>query len=412
MTNYNDLINAADAVTEALGETKETLTDEQVDIIAETLSETAKEQPSFKELQQAKEDAANNTDELVSEVHNMSIDPTTGNITSIFDNDDFENLTLEDIYNDDSISVESINPENVTINNAGIDTVIGDIYGDDNPLTLEDYNKITYAVDIYKTGKTGSWYNMLPKVIQDKNDAQVGAAPEYSGSFIKQAKKYAAEQFLEFILRECTMDNQIVDLQHSIQTSMTEAKGELSESYNELRKSQKQYYEVRMLDMANQLEEHGETNKAEMLRECSTNYIESYSLTSLIEAYKSKKVKLKKIQVEKFDRCCREFNSKYTNTKLAISDISMLLPVLDRHLDKKYDLNIIKAFIVIFINYTMNMKPDNIAEHTFMYYFVNNILSFDYIVEADEVDVDLHKNLKETIENMLKVISENETFNV
>ena len=84
----------------------------------------------------------------------------------------------------------------------------------------------------------------------------------------------------------------------------------------------------------------------------------------------------------------------------------MLKPVLDRHVDKHFDMIVIETFIVAFIKYTMNMKPANLNEHIFMYYFVTNILSFDYYDKNNIEDVKFHEDLAHTINEFLEDIRE------
>lgn len=106
-------------------------------------------------------------------------------------------------------------------------------------------------------------------------------------------------------------------------------------------------------------------------------YEQAYSMEEMFASYYSGKPKIKKIDIDKLDRLCFEFNAKYTSSKWSIKNTSMLVPILDRDLRDDIDIQDIKAFVAIFIKYTENMKPSNIADHAFMSFFVDNIASLD-----------------------------------
>ena len=124
----------------------------------------------------------------------------------------------------------------------------------------------------------------------------------------------------------------------------------------------------------------------------------------MLAAYKEGKIKVKKIQVEKFNRTCEEFNFKYQKTQNIINDIKTLLPKLDRVAAKHFDLDIIKEFIVIFINYVKNMDVNNYKDHTFMYYFIYNINTVDYYDTEDAAQEAHHKQIINNINTFLQAI--------
>ena len=134
-------------------------------------------------------------------------------------------------------------------------------------------------------------------------------------------------------------------------------------------------------------------------------FTQSYTYEDMYEAYKLGKIKVKNIQVEKLNRTCSEFNRKYYNNTFKINDVGMTIGVLDRKLDKKYNISAIKKFIVAFINYTKNFSPSNIPEHVFMYYFIQNILALDINVPENS-QIEFNDLLINNINKFLDLIIE------
>lgn len=408
ITNYDEMIKKAD-------ELGQQLSDGQIDDITDTLANARKSNTSVQELREAMKEAEEFNGEGEEGEGIAVIDPSSGKIKDILDieSTSFADITLDDIIADDRIIAEPVKPENAIVREESIRNVTKDLFamntdGDNSPLTVMDIHMITNAVDRYKKGEKFPYYNAMPQIIKDQiNAAMSSGEPGLNmGSFIKQGRNYAAEEFLEYILKESIVDTEIVDLQHSMNQVMKESKDELNKTMTTMNTTQKKYYEETLLEQAAKLKEHGEIEKAELLKRCSKNYIQAYTYENLLAMYQKGKLKVKPIQIDKFNRTCMEFNLKYKDSKTSITDISTVIPVLDRYADKKYDLIVLKEFVCAFINYTMNMKATNIDEHIFMYFFIINILSFDYYDEKNEEDKKFHDNLLNTINNFLEIICE------
>lgn len=404
ITNYDDLIKKADEVGTKLSE-------EQVEDIADTLSEIGESNHSVQELRDAQKAAEEFDGEGEVGEGVAVIDPSTGKVKDVLDieSTSFADITLDDVLNDDSIIAEPVKPENAIVNEESILTVTKDLFAmneENSPLTVMDIQMITAATDRYKKGEKFPYYNAMPQAIKDQINAGISSGEPglNMGSFLKQGRNYAAEQFLEYIVRESVMNTEIIDLQHSMHKVMAEGREELNKTMTTMNTTQKKYYEETILETAAKLEEHGETEKAELLKRCSRNYIQAYTYEDFLSMYQRGKIKVKPIQIDKFNRTCAEFNMKYKDSKTSITDISTVVPVLDRHADKKYDLVVLKEFVCAFVNYTMNMKATNIDDHIFMYFFITNILSFDYYDENNEEDKKFHDDLLNTINNFLEII--------
>ena len=46
--------------------------------------------------------------------------------------------------------------------------------------------------------------------------------------------------------------------------------------------------------------------------------------------------------------------------------------------NKKYTVEEVARFMIAFMKYTMNMKANDVVDHTFMSYFVSNIINIDF----------------------------------
>ena len=101
---------------------------------------------------------------------------------------------------------------------------------------------------------------------------------------------------------------------------------------------------------------------------------DAYNLTKFSEAIKT--IKIKKFDLEKPERVYSIFTRKYENHRYNISDIRPCPMILSRHLIDVPQEDLVK-FCLCFCKYIQNMSPDNIVDHTFMYYFIRNIYLLD-----------------------------------
>ena len=91
------------------------------------------------------------------------------------------------------------------------------------------------------------------------------------------------------------------------------------------------------------------------------------------------KIKIKKIDIDKYKRHCENFLFKYKkDVPYVIDDISICAPILCRKLPE-YDTVEIIRFMIAFMKYTMNFKANDVADHTFMSYFISNIKNMDFV---------------------------------
>ena len=101
---------------------------------------------------------------------------------------------------------------------------------------------------------------------------------------------------------------------------------------------------------------------------------EAYNLMTLKEF--AKKCKIKKFELEKPQKIYTNFLTKYQNNTYNIYDISMTKPILKRHIPDASEKDV-DAFLICFCKQCMNMKPDVVTEHAYMYYVIFNIVLID-----------------------------------
>lgn len=415
INNYNDLITVADSIGQELNKNKENiLNDSDIDKIAKLLDDESEKNVSVQDLLNAKkesEEYVENGGNGENDIGLCVIDPSSGNVKNIIDIDSlpYSDASLNDIINNPNIICEDIDVKNSKVTKDNIDKVIKDIFGEIHEnIQAQDINTIINVANKYKNGEKFSYYNSLPKSIQNLINMGMGGETLSSmGNFKKQGRNYVAEQFLQYIIQESVINTELIDLQSSVNKDISKLYDDSKKIISNTIINQKKYYEETIIEIASKLEEQGNIEKAEILRRCSSSFKESYTLKNLLLLYKFGKLKVKKIQIEKFGRTCSDFNMKFKKSKNVIPELSLILPVLDRHVNKKYDLVVIQEFICIFIKYTWSFSATNIEEYIYMYYFITNILSLDYYDKNNKEDVEFHENILSNINIFLEEICQN-----
>lgn len=91
-----------------------------------------------------------------------------------------------------------------------------------------------------------------------------------------------------------------------------------------------------------------------------------------------KHCKIKSIEMKKPNRVYDSFIHKYETNDAIINDIRTCPNVIIRHLTE-FTKDQAMMICLAYCKYCCNMNPDNMAEHTFMYYFIRNIIAIDRI---------------------------------
>ena len=353
------------------------LTTEQVQGIINTVEENVS--PSIQQLRSIQNGEI--PEELLKEdetepVKYAQIDPTTGQVVG------YQEATPDNIE-----SAEDIN-----------DTVDEDLVKELDK-KLEDIEVIGNAAKAY-TGNDSDPFSdedlsIISKLIIKKNagekvkfeEAPAALRKKIMDAIIKEGHNYVAVNELKSQMLESFLDNVQMQVYNNEYTKNMQDLSSLITSV-----IKKEGKEIDETSRANQDKVIRETlpaliekfkdekpELADTYRGIIDGYEQAYSMERMFQSYYSGKPKIKKIDIDKLNRLCFEFNDKYKNSKWNIKDVSMLVPILDRNLRSDIDIRDIKAFVAIFIKYTIQekMTPANIVDHAFMSFFINNITALD-----------------------------------
>lgn len=372
------------------------LTDEQVNSIAKTMEENL--HPDLEALREIEK--GNIPEELLEEEEEKTqyarVDEH-GNIVGYVDPelecDLISAATMEDI--DKKMS----DPQNVM-------KAMQKTYDlKDSDLNIANVQALT---DLVKRKEKGDkiYYSDLPDVFKTRIAQTISS--EGGGAYMgnKEIKNQMAEALIDNIhmqLISDQMENTVVDMQNSIKNYMTK---ELGEMFNTSRSQQHKIMLEQMPLLASKAED---PQKADILMKVSDAYKQAYTLEDMFNSYCKGKPKIKSIDVEKIQKHYFTFNDKYHKSKWVIRDVAMLAPILDRNLDKDIDMKDILTFIAIFLKYTemKNMNPENIWNHTFMYYVVFNIASLDIYKKVDGLndnDTEFYEGFKSNLNKFFEEI--------
>ena len=123
----------------------------------------------------------------------------------------------------------------------------------------------------------------------------------------------------------------------------------------------------------------------------------------MMESLSNRKVRQYIKDPSKYKKMCNNFNRKYENSRFKISDIFMCKRVIMKcipELEEDY----VNKFIMLFCKVCENKNPDNIEDHVFMYYTIQNIRLLEHD-KLDEMIEDKRSDMYLTVtENIKKVI--------
>ena len=338
--------------------------------------------------------------ELEKEVVDVCVDPLSGNVLPVAtDKNDnaivLEDITLEKMLNEDLVRKDQVTKE-----------IINDVLNSgDYGMSKEDYDVIAEAAMAFQKNKDGyntkvNYYKMLPQKLQDQlfESIPIEMKARYSKSEIMGSMNSFAKELLNGILDKAFMS----------QTFYDKATKESLKELNEGLRVEYSKYNSTMRDMINnlpkmveKLREEGNEESAQKVEKFLEIYNDVYSLDSYKEAWKSGKIKVKKFDIEKFDRNIASFNMKYEKSKNTIPNLDQAYPILRTALPEETSDIKIKKFIVGFVKYTMNMDPNNIEDHAYMYYFVKNIVHSNKYDKANEDEITYYNHVIENINNFI-----------
>ena len=401
---FEDLLKTADHIAELYD--KEDLSDKEIEDIFNMMNQ-GEQDPSQLFPSNNGYEINKNTDPENNVTANVlvSANPTTGLLNTI----PYEEEIVTEEGIDKLLDLKDEDFKLIEINeglfNENVKSMYPKISNDDLKVLLETVNK-------YRQGKiTSSYFNNLPDYIKKEINEYVNAGAvqhQMSKNSINQMKNMLAKELFDTIITQNYSSKAFADISKFTINEINKEKEKLGGSLGNYNTKLREEYETGFIKKAEELEKENTPEALETalkLRKSSAMFIQSYTYDDMYEAYKNGKIKIKSIQLDKFNRTCSEFNRKYYNNTFTIKDVGMTIGVLDRVLDKKYNINTIKKFIIAFINYTKNYKPSNIDEHVFMYYFIQHILTLDIKIPGNDYE-NFNDLVKENIYKFLDLIIE------
>ena len=404
---YDELLKKADMVGEDLVKDNKTeLTDDDIEKIASAIDEVGS--PSSELLDKVKEEAAK-PQENQTEVANVVINPVTGKPMAVeeFDDDDSELQSFEEMMADPNIKPMDIDMTKITISEDDVKSALSGYSTNMSSFSLEDYDMIIKAADRFRNKEKFSYYNAMPEPIKTMINnviaSDLGLASKM-GNFVAEGRNYIASELLRDIITSAATNMAVIDLEKMIKIEKAKASKDMKS--DEYWRSTREYFLKTLPAIADKIRESGDKEKAQPLFDATDAYIESYKFIKMRDLYIKGKLRVKKIQIEKFKKTCTDFNLKYQKSQNVITDLSLALTALDRNAPKHYDIDILKEFLCIFVNYTKNMDPNNKVDHVFMYYFIHNIMTLDFYDKENPEDVAFHDELLNNIDAFLADIVE------
>lgn len=400
--NYDELLERADELGKLIGE-NEDLTDAEVDRLAEILDQDrdpAQDLPSN-----------NGVLENTSSKNEIKSEKVVGTITGSGGVHTIPLAQAPNVVTEESVD-NLINMKEEDISKLDIQREFLDEYVStsfpDLKLSESDVNTLQLAVNRYKSGEKFQYFKSLPQAIQTQISRvanEGGMQRQASLSIMNAMKNNLAKDLFDVIISNNYQKTVFRDLSTFTNQELDKISKDHEESLKEFENMHQHKYEVEMIEMADKLEqEHPDDEealeKAMMLRLCSHAFIQAYTYEEMYQAYAAGKIKIKPIMIDKFKKTCSDFNQKYYKSNFTIRDIGTTIPVLDKILPEKYNIVSIQKFIAAFISYTRLYTPSNIAQHVFMYFFIQNIL----LLQTTIGNQDFNDKVKENICKFLDLI--------
>lgn len=283
---------------------------------------------------------------------------------------------------------------------------VKDLYKlDDN-----DIKQIIEVTNKYKSAKANnkkiSLYNLLPESLKKLIKQECAL----NGNVSKELLNLLAEEYINQVIRDSTMDQLFIDFNT-----------ELSNAFREDMPTINKYLIDDIVNKKNVLYEKAEQiqdehpDNAIKLKQIGDAYEEAYTYNKFIDAIKHRRFKIRHIDFEKFCKVFDKFNIKYENSKFTINNVSKLPFVIKRILERKriqYNEEDPVLFTIAFCRYTDSYSPNNLDQHTFMYYFIYNLIYLDIYITSD-ADQQVSKFFDSLLERVIEVISLlHENYNV
>lgn len=371
------------------------LTDEQIDMITEALAENASDQTThLREIIAEGENddkiipynTIGDKSNLVQGEAIIEIDPDTGEKKIALDQSKLnskvaKNIDLIDMTDgSDDIKLAELNDENMKESLKAMDM------SDEEALAIITIiRKDMEGIEIK--------YEELPKVVQQMVDS-LKLAGAQTGT--KRSTKTVVKDVIGFLRTQLQMDQELIEFQDVLKKEMKMPS--LLSMYNE---ETDELMSTKIIELADKVEKES-PEKAKLLRRISDSYEDAKNFTTITRVVKNQEKPAKKLQreIKRFNKYIREFNYKYNeiNTKFTIDSLQIAEKVLVRHTLCSPDKA--KMFLILFCKLCMNMNPNDVADHTYMYYTLKTITTLDAYERDDEVYLKNKEHLCNILEKL------------
>lgn len=309
----------------------------------------------------------NTSNESESEVVMVNHNASDGEIvpTEVLDNETLSKLSSAQFNNFINDIPTEVNKD-----------IISKIVGSGQISNFDDIQTITSMIKRRMNGESVNAYKEFPSSIKQMLvTANINSAGNMYAN--NQILKSAANLLLDSLTEEYKKSaNEFVDLEIMLMNFNKGASAIVDDTSKELGSMMMDTDTVRKQSIDAAIENckaSGNLEGVEKLEKMKSSINDAYNLDDFIEFCKH--VKIKKFDLEKPSRVYSNFINKYTNHKNNITDIRICPDILDRHIESDHVSNV--KLCLAFCKYTMNMNPDNVNDHTFMYYFIRNIITLD-----------------------------------
>lgn len=366
-----------------------TLNDDEIEVLEETLEENQSEKTKI--LRNTLNSENEKESNLIPVEVDYSIDPETGlgSIDSSLkkymeDND----ITLGDLESIDTSDIDKIkiNKEMILNSEATKDLDISD----------EEIIELLNFIERYEANEKGfDIYNNMPKFMKQATDKL------YSESYGQLKKKEIATIIADNFIKEVKMDQAFLDINNAIKNELRIPS--LTELYAEFIKEN---FEEKLLEVADQVREEN-PEKAKMLEDISAIYKTTYTFEELINGLNNRKVRQYIKDESRYKKMCSAFNRKYENSRFKISSVDLCYSAIRSCIPELED-EYVKKFIMLFCKVSENKNPDDILDHVFMYYTIQNIRLLQHEDDPNNKRSEMYNTIVENIKKTIEAIKERE----
>lgn len=365
------------------------LTDEEIERIARelhsartsvrTLDKLAEVQHKMDEQRKKEEEKL----ELEEVEMDLAIDEHTGLATPTVIDDLELDINLDNIADIEESDIKNIVIDEAAIKKSDIGKEISD----------EDAMKLLSFITKYEEDEKLNLYNEMPEFLRKKvNEMYLECGGQMS-------KPEISKLIVDNIIYEIKVDQAFFDLNEAIKNELKIPT--MGEMYSEF---MKETFEQKLIQQADAIRE-ANPEKADLLVNISKTYSTTYTFERLIEGLNNRKVRQFIKDPSRFRKMCNNFNRKYINSRFTISNIMMCEPIIAKCIPELED-EYIKKFIMLFCKVCEDMNPDEVLDHVFMYYTIQNIRLLDHD-KFENNFIDTRTEMYNTVvANIMKTVEE------